>query len=509
MDWREWDALRAPRGRELDFGHLCQAAARWKRWLIGLPLAASLLIGMVLCLQAPVYSAEATISIGSSPSGLIGLRSHAAFLESRGGCGFGISHAHLIASRDLARRAISDLGLDGNAELDPAESLLGPASRALIFLGVIRDWRRQAQEDRVLQAFQQRLRVSGPGKEGLLTIAFQSQDSELAANAANRVAELYLDMRKDAGRPMPCAGRAWIVSRAAPPPSPVYPKDALLILSGVTMIVTGLGACVAIALPRLPFARRTEVPLKQPRALGQARVFARLKVIPQRRARWALRPGAPPAGEPEAGAADNGQAVAKIAARILAAPAHGLRGTCILATSLEASADAACLMLAVARSLAWQRRSIAICLDGSSPLDPTSLSAAVQQQDGPGAQLALSDLVAGTASFAEVIRRDPASRLHILQAASKDGACLDELSAVLDALAAAYDFIILLAPPIGCGEAAASLAAAADFALLAVPAEPCGAAFDAERQLIESGAREVILAGLARSIRQGSMRDAA
>ncbi len=48
MGWREWDALRTTRARELDLGLVFEAVAAWKRWLIGLPLTALVLIGVVL-----------------------------------------------------------------------------------------------------------------------------------------------------------------------------------------------------------------------------------------------------------------------------------------------------------------------------------------------------------------------------------------------------------------------------------------------------------------------------
>ena len=37
MDWRDWDALRTARSRELDLGLVCEALAARKWWLIGPP----------------------------------------------------------------------------------------------------------------------------------------------------------------------------------------------------------------------------------------------------------------------------------------------------------------------------------------------------------------------------------------------------------------------------------------------------------------------------------------
>src|SRR5580704_8053662 len=98
MGWREWDALRTTRTRELDLGLVFDVVAAWKRWLIGLPLAALVLIGVMLCLQPPRYSAEAQVLIGPQRTGLIGLRSSVALLDE----GAAASQAQLLASRDLA-----------------------------------------------------------------------------------------------------------------------------------------------------------------------------------------------------------------------------------------------------------------------------------------------------------------------------------------------------------------------------------------------------------------------
>ncbi|MGH7187202.1 MAG: Wzz/FepE/Etk N-terminal domain-containing protein, partial [Pseudomonadota bacterium] len=134
MDWREWDALHAKRTRALDLGLVFEAVAARKRWLIGLPLAALVLIGVALYLQPPRYSAETQVVIGPRPAGLIGLRSSVAGLDGAGGFGAATSQAQLIASRDLARRAIKDLGIEDSPEFDTVTRGLGPGLRALIYL---------------------------------------------------------------------------------------------------------------------------------------------------------------------------------------------------------------------------------------------------------------------------------------------------------------------------------------------------------------------------------------
>ena len=512
MGWREWDALRTTRARELDLGLVFEAVAARKRWLIGLPLAAVVLIGAVLCLQPPRYSAETQVLIGPRQAGLIGLRANLALLD---GAGAATSQAQLIASRDLGRRAIKDLGIEDNPEFDPVTRGLGPGFRALIFLGIMRDPARKSPEDRVLEAYQDRLRVSGPGRGGLVTIAFQSEDRELAANAANRVAELYLEMRADAkhAADLPRKLDARIVSRAVAPQRPLYPREALLVLSGTAMLVMTFGAFVSIVLPRWRLPLRAEAPPEQPRALGRVRVFARFTDAAGLSPRVNRKLDPPPAMERETGGddPDNGHAMAKIVTRILAVSARagapqgirqdtrqGIRhGTRIVATSLQAAGAASCMMLDLARSLAREGRSVVIGLDESSLLDFASSTSGAPHGHPPGTEPALGDLLAGTASFAEVIRRNPASWLHFLPVGRDSELDLREFATVIDALAGIYDFIVTIAPPLDRNGIAGTLAAQADVVLLAAPGEPRGGAVcEAEARLIESGAPEILLIGL-------------
>jgi capsular polysaccharide biosynthesis protein len=512
MDWRDWDALRTTRSRKFDLGSVYQAIAAKKWWLIGLPLAALVLVACLLCLQPPRYSAETQVLIGPRTAGLIGLRSSLALSGGVSGFMPAAGQAQLITSRDLARRAIKDLRIEDNPEFDPATQSFGPVSRALIFFGMLRDPARKSAEDRILEAYLDRLHVGTPGRGSLVTIAFQSEDRELAAKAANRIAELYLDMRADANA-LPQNGGARIVSRAMTPAQPLYPKKALLLLSGAAMLIMAFGAFVSVAAPDGRLSSRPEEPVEQPRSLGQLRILARLQDPPKLKPR----PGEELAAQlAQTGLGDggNGQATAKIMARILSVPFEGpgARGIRIVATSLGPAAAASGMMRDFARDLAREGCSIVVGLDESSLFDFGRLAASVPHDGAFGAkeEPSLCDLLNGTASFAEVIHRDPASRLHLLRVGRDDELNLHEFAYVLDALAETYDFLLMIAPPLDQNSIAEALAAKADFAVLTVPAGPQGGAvFEAEAQLIEAGAREVLLIGLPAAAPQSLGRDAA
>ncbi len=105
----------------------------------------------------------------------------------------------------------------------------------------------------------------------------------------------------------------------------------------------------------------------------------------------------------------------------------------------------------------------------------------------------LSHLLSGEASFADAIYRDDATRLHIVQAGGPVDAHSSDLSLILDALHATYDFVLIAA---GANAAARSLAAASDLTLIFAEDRQTRAGLRDDFEA--SGARPIVLAGLDR-----------
>ena len=106
------------------------------------------------------------------------------------------SQMQLLASRDLARKAVQALDLQNNPEFDRGPGLLAP----LVWLGVLPDLSRQAAEDRALTRFFDHLTVTSPAGTRVLQVAFSSRDPDLSARGANAVADLYADLQIQARR---------------------------------------------------------------------------------------------------------------------------------------------------------------------------------------------------------------------------------------------------------------------------------------------------------------------
>ena len=110
------------------------------------------------------------------------------------------SQVQLISSRDIAREAIRRLDLKGNPEFDPLAKGLDPVSRLLVLFGLQRDPTSVAPEERILQAYYDRLMVFPLVKTRVITIEFTATDPDLAARAANTIAELYIEAQSAAKR---------------------------------------------------------------------------------------------------------------------------------------------------------------------------------------------------------------------------------------------------------------------------------------------------------------------
>jgi hypothetical protein len=473
MDWLDWDEPRLERSRTIDIFRDAFAACKWG--LIGAPIAALVSISLFLALTPPQYSAEAQLLIDgvSNPAG----REHSA-----GGFDAVKREARLVASRDLVRRAVEELGIAARPEFNaPADGALGPISRALVSMGLTGAPARMGAEERILKSYEDRLTVRAAPDTGLIGIAFRSKDPRFAADAANRIAELYLETRFDFDPRIAGNSIARMAARATTPQRAEFPSGILLFATGGGAAFAAiLGALISSAVWRN--AARSIAPIEEPMtlplALGQTDAFIRLKEAA--RPSPQIRGGA----APHPVESENAQTLVGIGRRILSArrPGNGVR---IVGARLAAAQAAPDVMLALGRLLAREGRSIAVSLN-------TREAEALPECGEPG----LSDLLSGTASFDEVIRRDPESRLHFVPAGVAGPIDLCELGRILDALARTYDFIWLLAPPFDTDDMAKTLAATADFVVLAAAPEPNeDAVRQAEAELIGCGAGDVLVIG--------------
>jgi tyrosine-protein kinase Etk/Wzc len=104
------------------------------------------------------------------------------------------SQAQLILSRDLANQVIEKLKLNQRPEFDSALGGFSPIKTVLGLLGIVRNPMSMTPEERVLEAYYDRLTVYPVDKSRVIVIDFLSEDPELAAQVANAIADGYLQL---------------------------------------------------------------------------------------------------------------------------------------------------------------------------------------------------------------------------------------------------------------------------------------------------------------------------
>lgn len=120
------------------------------------------------------------------------------------------SQVQLVLSRDLARAVIAKLQLGKRPEFDPALNGISPIKAVLGRLGLIRDPLQMTPEERVLEAYYDRLTVYAVDKSRVIVIDFLSQDPQLAANVANAIADEYLVRQREAKQDQARTAAQWL-----------------------------------------------------------------------------------------------------------------------------------------------------------------------------------------------------------------------------------------------------------------------------------------------------------
>ena len=110
------------------------------------------------------------------------------------------SQVQLLLSRDLAREIIKKNKLTELPEFDPMLQGVSPFKALLALVGIGRDPLKMTAEERVLDAYYDRLAVYAVDKSRVIVVEFQSRDPDLAAQVANSVAEGYLVLQQATSR---------------------------------------------------------------------------------------------------------------------------------------------------------------------------------------------------------------------------------------------------------------------------------------------------------------------
>ncbi|MBK9082702.1 MAG: lipopolysaccharide biosynthesis protein [Rhizobiales bacterium] len=189
------------------------AARRW--WILGPTLAAFLAMLAFVTVAKPRYTAEAKVFLENQESYYTRPDKAERDLGTLPDAEAVQSQVQLITSRDLARQAIKQLSLAGNPEFDPVAGGFNPLTRILVLLGMQRDPLTMSPEDRILESYYDKLSAFQVPRTRVITIEFTSRDPDLAARAANVIADLYIGLRSNAKKDDARTAGVWLSSSIA------------------------------------------------------------------------------------------------------------------------------------------------------------------------------------------------------------------------------------------------------------------------------------------------------
>ncbi|MGQ0684770.1 GumC family protein [Bradyrhizobium sp.] len=206
-----WPAAAASDSGDLDMRALGQALVRKRGWIV-VPTVLSLVMSVVAVnLITPRYKSEARILIDGREN--VFLRPNADRAEERSALDAEAvtSQVQLVLSRELAREVIARNKLAERPEFDPVLTGVSPLKSLLAMFGIARDPFAMTPEERVLDAYYERLTAYAVDKSRVIVIEFQSRDSELAAKVVNSIADGYLVLQQAARQQQARSAGQWLL----------------------------------------------------------------------------------------------------------------------------------------------------------------------------------------------------------------------------------------------------------------------------------------------------------
>jgi polysaccharide biosynthesis transport protein len=204
---------RGPFDAELDLSGL--GAALWrKRFKILVPTVVVALITLfVVQLITPRYSSEARVYLEQRDNAYLRPDADRTITDPAIDQEAVTSQAQIMLSRDLAREVIKKLKLGERPEFDPALSGISPIRAVLGLFGLAKDPLNMSPEERVLQAYYDRLSVFPIEKSRIITIDFLSENPVLAAEVANAIADGYLERQRQAKQDQAKSAGQWLAGQ--------------------------------------------------------------------------------------------------------------------------------------------------------------------------------------------------------------------------------------------------------------------------------------------------------
>lgn len=196
---------------DIDLRAIWRELVRKRAWII-VPTGLALLLSLIAVnMITPRYKSEARILIDGREN--VFLRPNGERNEERGSVDAEAvtSQVQLLLSRDLAREVIRKNKLGDLPEFDPVLHGIAPLRTLLSLFGIGKDPFNMTPEERVLQAYSERLTAYVVEKSRVIVIEFQSRDPDLAARVANSIADEYLILQQAARQDQAKSASQWLL----------------------------------------------------------------------------------------------------------------------------------------------------------------------------------------------------------------------------------------------------------------------------------------------------------
>lgn len=194
----------------IDLRALGRAIAARKWWIIAPTAAIVVATALYVSAVRPRYTADAKVFLDNQESYYTrpdkSERDAAPTLDPEAVA----SQVQIVTSREVAREAIRVLNLVGDPEFDPLAKGMSALDRIAVLLGLQRNPANLTPEDRTLETYYARLQVFQVPRTRVLAIEFTSERPELAARAANVIAEQYIRLRSNVKKGDALKARDWL-----------------------------------------------------------------------------------------------------------------------------------------------------------------------------------------------------------------------------------------------------------------------------------------------------------
>lgn len=196
---------------DLDLHALGGALARKRGWIIAPTLLVLVASIAVINLVTPRYKSESRILIDGRENVFLRPSSDRSTEERQALDPEAVtSQVQLVLSRDLARDIIKKNKLAERPEFDPVLQGISPLKSLAALVGIGRDPFSMTPEERVLDAYYDRLQAYAVDKSRVIVVEFQSADPDLAARVANSIADGYLVLQQNARQDQARNASQWL-----------------------------------------------------------------------------------------------------------------------------------------------------------------------------------------------------------------------------------------------------------------------------------------------------------